>query len=86
MHTSPTASLGQDGNGGQGALIGAGIGLLLGAASEPAYEAPRYVAPPRTSYVQQMQAQAPQQVTIINNYYVTAAPTTGGYKTDAGAY
>jgi uncharacterized protein YcfJ len=77
---------------GRGALIGAGIGALLGAASEPAardyYEQPRYYAPARTSYVQQMQAMqpAPQQVTIINNYYANAGPSSGGYKTDPGAY
>jgi len=76
------------GNGLQGALVGAGVGALLGAASESHrdyYESPRDYAAPRTNYVQQMQAR-PQQVTVINNYYVTVAPRSGGYKMDAGAY
>jgi uncharacterized protein YcfJ len=73
------------GNGGRGALIGAGIGALLGAtASEPVYSSPAspYYDAPRT-YVSR--EAAPTQVTIINNYYATAAPTSGGYRMDAPA-
>ena len=73
------------GNGGRGALIGAGIGALLGALSEPE---PRYESRPvrdaaGTDYVSRVAR--PPQATVINNYYVSAAPTTGGYRMDAPA-
>lgn len=73
------------GNGGRGALIGAGIGALLGALSTPE---PRDESRPVTyarepSYTARVSQ--PQQVTIINNYYVSAAPSTGGYRMDAPA-
>ena len=73
------------GNGGRGALIGAGIGALLGALStpEPRYESRQVTSAREPNYASRVSQ--PQQVMIINNYYASAAPTTGGYRMDAPA-
>ena len=75
------------GNGGRGALIGAGIGALWGALStpEPREESRTVTYAQEPSYTSRVsRGGQPQQVTI-NNYYVSAAPTTGGYRMDAPA-
>lgn len=63
-------------NGWRGAAWGAGIGWLLGSIADAhrrdvVYEQPAVVTPPAAAT--QPQTQAPQQVTIINNYYGTSA-------------
>lgn len=69
-------------NGWRGAAWGAGVGWLLGSIADanayyyPSYDYPRAVVV-REAPVVQAQSQpaaAPQQVTIINNYYGNATP------------
>lgn len=63
-------------NGWRGAAWGAGIGWLLGSVAD--YNRPAVVYQQAPAYVQQAQPAAqqaaPQQVTIINNYYGNATP------------
>lgn len=69
-------------NGWRGAAWGAGVGWLLGSIADAnrrqvVMERPVYVEQPQPVAVQPAPAQAaaaPQQVTIINNYYGNAAP------------
>lgn len=69
-------------NGWRGAAWGAGVGWLLGSMADAnrqqvVWERPVYIEQPQSVTVQQAPAQpaaAPQQVTIINNYYGNAAP------------
>jgi outer membrane lipoprotein SlyB len=71
-------------NGWKGAAIGAGAGLLLGTIAEesarsaeaeaPYYQAEEYVERPPVVRIESPRQAAPQNVTIINNYY--NAPAT----------
>jgi outer membrane lipoprotein SlyB len=75
-----------NGSGWQGAAIGAGTGLILGAVSDsarerrearvPVSQAP-YVEAPQADLAAKAAAEAPRNVTIINNYYGGSSPMSG---------
>jgi len=64
-------------NGWRGAAWGAGLGWVLGSIADAGYYSsgyPRTVVVPQAQAAPQPAAAAPQQVTIINNYYGNASP------------